>query len=103
MEEDDGGAVGADAGLARAEDGQAFGAAFGDGGVDVLDLETDVVLAALRVFGEEADDGGGVVIAARSARSGLLGRSTKQTFTPCAGRSNGSCRSTWRRGRRGTV
>lgn len=61
MEEDDGRAVGADAGFAGAEDGDAPGAHFGDGDGDVLDLETDMVLSAPGVLGEEADDRAGLI------------------------------------------
>ncbi|MNR20575.1 hypothetical protein D3C85_1374250 [compost metagenome] len=62
MQEDDRGAVGADAGLAGAEDGHALGAHLSDGVVDVGHLEADVVLAALGVLGQEAGDGAGLVI-----------------------------------------
>lgn len=51
-----------DARLARAQDRHPLGPHLGDGGMDVGDLETDVVLAALGVLGQEADDGAGRVI-----------------------------------------
>src|SRR5215217_6776439 len=56
MQEEDRRAVSADAGLARAEDGRALGAQGVAGRQDVLDLETDVVLAALGVLRQEAVD-----------------------------------------------
>ena len=58
VDEEDGGAVGADARFT--EDARALGFELGLGGVDVGDLEADVVLAALRVLVEKPRDRGAV-------------------------------------------
>lgn len=50
VQEDDRRSVRPDARLACAQDRHPLGAHFGDGGVDVGDLETDVVLAALGIL-----------------------------------------------------
>ena len=84
VDEKDECAVRADAGFA--EDARALGFELGLGGVDVGDFEADVMLAAERVLLEELQRSARFRRAARSARS-ALGVSTKQTRTPCAGRS----------------
>jgi hypothetical protein len=89
VDEEDEGAVGADARFA--EDACAFGFELGLGRMDVGDFEADVMLAAERVPFEEAPDGRGFAerLDQFDLRIGCVDEADPDR-TPCAGRSNGS-------------